>query len=80
MGTTSSPRASTQASASWAGVHPFARDLLHPGHQVQVALDVLALEARMVAPGVVGRQVVRARDLPREEAPAQRTVTVQPCA
>src|SRR5438105_201234 len=69
MGTASFPCASTQASAGWAAVHLLTRRLLHPRHQFQVALDVLALGARMAAPRVVGLQVVDALDLTREEAP-----------
>ena len=50
------------------------RDLLHERHEVEVLLEVLALEARVVAAVVVGREIVDRAELPGQEAAAERAV------
>src|SRR5690606_24601114 len=58
-----------------AGRHALlARDLLDLGDQLQVAREVLALEARREAPVVVGREVLEAAELAGEEAAPERAV------
>ena len=71
----SSPRASSHASAIWPGVRPFSSAISSTcGHELEVALEVLALEARVVAAEVALREIVRRPDLPGEEAAAERAV------
>ena len=81
IGAMSSPGASSQASAVWAGVAPIsapmACDLVDDR---EVALEVLAGEARVgLAPVVVG-EVVDGADLPGEQAVAERRVGHEPDA
>ncbi len=55
----SSPCASTQARASCAGVQPFSlASVLDLVHQLEVVLEVLALEAGAGAPEVAGGQIL----------------------
>ena len=71
----SSPWASSQASATWAGETPMPRR--HPLDdldQLQVLVEILLRPARIVAPPVVGGQVVAAPDLAGQEAAAERAV------
>ena len=71
----SSPCASTHASASCDGVQPLSvGDRLDRVDEAQVLLEVLALEARRVAPVVVRRQIVDALDLAGEKAAPERAV------
>src|ERR687893_539186 len=59
-----------------AGGHAFfVRYLFDPIDQLQVLLEVLALEARRGAPEVALRQVLEPLDLPGQEAAPQRTVS-----
>src|SRR5881398_2239538 len=50
------------------------RERLEVAHQVEVFLEVLALEARREAAVVVGREVLEALDLPGQEAAPERAV------
>ena len=81
IGTMSSPCASTQASASCARRHALAlRDRPHARDELQVLLEVLALEARLEAAVVVGGEILEALDLARQEAATERAVRDEPDA
>src|SRR5207302_1399469 len=54
------------------------RDLAHPLHELQVPLEILTLEPRMVAPVVVRRQVLVPLEAPGEEPAAERAVGDEP--
>ena len=71
----SSPRDSSHASASCAGVLPFvSRQLLDLVHEVEILLKVLALEAWVVAPPVVGGKVVDRAIAAGQKAAAERAI------
>src|SRR5262249_49837580 len=53
-------------------------ELLHAADEVEVLLEVVALEARRHPPVVVGREVLEALDLPGEEAASERAVRHEP--
>src|SRR5439155_8135522 len=59
---------------------PLPRDLFHPLHEVQVLLEVLALETGIVAAVLVGRQVCELLKAARQEAPPQWAVRAEPDA
>src|SRR5439155_26079784 len=48
--------------------------------EVEILLEVLALEARRQAAVVVGREILEARDLPGQEAAPERAVGDEPDA
>ena len=73
MGMMSSPCASTQASASCDGWQPLSRRSPRLGHEVEVALEVLALETWCAAV-IVRREVFGLFELAGQEAAAQRAV------
>src|SRR3989475_10509698 len=50
------------------------REPLEVAHEVEILLEVLALEAGREAAVVVGREVLEALDLPGQEAPPERAV------
>src|SRR5438128_4891966 len=54
------------------------RDLAHPLHELQVPLEILPLEPRVVAPVVVRRQVLVPLEAPGEEPTAERAVGDEP--
>ena len=73
MGTTSGPCARSQASASCAGVHRievFAKEK----HQVEILPKVGFVEAGMIAPPVVRRDVLETLDTATELAATERRV------
>ena len=77
IGTMSSPCASTQASASCAGVHALARrrSLARASTSARFLREVLALEARVVAPEVARPRSPSARaEAAGQEAAAERAV------
>src|SRR5260370_39553539 len=55
-----------------------ARQLLHPAHQIEILLEVLALEARMILAPVAVLDVLRPLDLASQEPTAQRAVGDEP--
>ncbi|MBE1489257.1 hypothetical protein H4W31_004895 [Plantactinospora soyae] len=73
IGAMSSPWASSQARATWAGVAPIsAGDGVDLVDDVQVAFEVAAGDARVGAPPVVGVEAVQGSDGAGEEAVAER--------
>ena len=71
IGTMSSPWASSQASATCAAVAPTSADRLDLGHDAQVLVEVGLGEAGVVAPEVVGVELVERTDLAGEKAAAE---------
>ena len=70
------PDASSQASTSCAGVQPFFdATRLDVADEVEVLLEVLALEARLAAAEVVLGEILELREPPGEEAAAERAST-----
>src|SRR5713226_184396 len=55
-----------------------AREILHPRHQLKVALEVIPLEAGHVAPGIVGCKILEPAISSRQEAAPERTVGDKP--
>src|SRR5260370_2647717 len=51
-----------------------ARQLLHPAHEIEILLEILALEARMILAPVAFLDVLRPFDLAGQESAAQRAV------
>ena len=75
IGIISSPWASTQASANCDGLQPFSPAISSTfGHEVQVALEVLALETRVLAAKIVGREIVGLLESAGQEPASQRAV------
>ena len=73
IGTTSGPWASSQASATWPGVHPVrAGDLAHDVDRREVGVEGAVAEARVDAAHVVLGEVVERRDPPGEHPAAER--------
>src|SRR5207244_4880786 len=54
------------------------RHLLDAHHELQVSLEVLSLKTRVVAPPVVGREIVRRLEAAGEEPAAERAVGDEP--
>src|SRR3954466_3230514 len=52
----------------------FFRDLLNPGYQVQVSLEILSLEPRRLPPVIVGGEIVEALKLAGQESASQGAV------
>lgn len=70
----SSPRVSSQARATCAAVAPASAAIALTSSALQVVLEVLAGETRIVLAEVVGAELVGGADGPGEKAAAQRGV------
>ena len=76
IGTMSLPCARTQARANCEALQPFSLASSSTRlYQIQIRLEVLALEARRSAPIIVRRQILEFLDLPGEKAAPERAVS-----
>jgi len=79
MGTTSSPRPSAQASATWAGLTPRRPRPSRPVGHRQVLCEVLALKAgKALNPCVTRPEILNLANGPGENSPTERTVGHEP--